>query len=1000
MPNVSDAPPSVLRVGRAPLIGRARQLTILVEHLAETRTGQSTVVLLAGAPGIGKTRLLEEFPPPELAEAVTVLRGGASQAAGMPPYLPFLEALGEYIAAAPLDQLRNQIGPQAATLVMLFPEIQTRLGPLPLHHSLSPEQERFRLYEAVAAFLAAIAARDPVVLLLDDLQWADAATFDLLVHIAGRLRSSALLVVGAYREGEAGENPAFVRALTELNRRRRLITLPLQPLEAEESQALAVNLLHGELEPEVAALLHGQSEGNPFFIEELLRALVEDGTLVWQVGSWELQHDPGKLLPPRVVEAIQMRLTRLNPDTVELLRMAAVVGRAFEPALLAQIIQRDVEQVEEMLLAAAQAQIVRPEVEGAYTFVHDLVRETLYAEVGAARRRRLHQMIGEALETQGKDDSPQRLTDLSFHFAEAGDKARGVSYALAAGEQALRASAAVEAMAYYQTAVRLLGSGGDMTRRASALMGLGDAATLAGDYPQAAGAYQAAQESWLGNGDVAAAARAWERLGRVQWRQEAVGEARAAFEQALALLEPEDSSDVAETLLQLADLYVTSLFQHVEGLAYAERALAMVERLDDRWLEAAACCVVGNIKARSNDLAAGQALLERGLGLAQQLNDPALAAEACAYLANVHAWSGDLNRSIEVSLLRAELARRTQDLFHLRHVYSWIGLQETLRGRWAEAAQFFTQQEQIVEDLQSPEPYATLQWSRGILHYYQGQFSQAEQDFREAVQRLQPTGSDILVWYLGWWGLALAELGRRDEALGCFAKLHTLAETLDERARARGLAFAQLAVGYARLGERERVAGCYSTLLPFQGQFTPILVDRGLGLAAFASGHIASAQRHLVDAEAQARRAGIRPELALTLLQRGLLESGISLVGGNLHTGGTAQSVAPVSGRLGGPLAEGLRLCGEIGMQELARRILNSAGPGQRPSRGVHPAGLTDRELEVLRLVAQGSTNRAIAEALSLSEKTVARHLTNIFNKIGVENRAGATAYALRHELA
>lgn len=442
-------------------------MAILAEHLVEARGGRAAVVLLAGAPGSGKTRLLEEFPPVALAAGVIVLRGGASQAEGMPPYLPFLEALGAYLTVAPAGQLREQIGLHGATLAMLLPEISARLGPPPLPHPLGPEQERFRLYEAVAAFLAAIAAREPLALLFDDLQWADAATFDLLVHIAGRLRSAALLVVGAYRAGETAENPAFVRALTELNRRRLLVTLPLQPLEAEESRTLATHLVQGEIAPEVADLLHRHGEGNPFFLEELLRAWVEAGMVVWRDGHWELgsNSQPGRLLPPRVVEAIQMRLERLDPLVVELLRLAAVVGRAFEPALLAQVAKLDVEQVEEKLLAATQAQLVRPEVEGAYLFMHDMVRETLYAQVGRIRRQRLHQAIGEALEAA----SPRRLVDtaaslsasLAFHFAEAGEVARGVSYALASAERALRASAAVEAMTHYQTAIRLLDRSGE-----------------------------------------------------------------------------------------------------------------------------------------------------------------------------------------------------------------------------------------------------------------------------------------------------------------------------------------------------------------------------------------------------------------------------------------------------------------------------------------------------------------------------------------------------------
>ena len=223
-------------------------------------------------------------------------------------------------------------------------------------------------------------------------------------------------------------------------------------------------------------------------------------------------------------------------------------------------------------------------------------------------------------------------------------------------------------------------------------------------------------------------------------------------------------------------------------------------------------------------------------------------------------------------------------------------------------------------------------------------------------------------------------------------QLHALAVRLDERARARGFAFAHLTVGYMRVGAQERAAECYSKLLPFRGQFSPILVDRALGLAAFAGGNRAAMQRHLAEAEADTRRADMRPELALTLLYRGMLEH-------NLHMGGAASSATTA-----GPLAAGLKLCAELGMEELAKRILSPSATtpttGAPRGRGAYMAGLSDRELEVLRLVVQGHKNREIAETLVLSEKTVARHLTNIFTKIGVENRASATAFALRHGLA
>jgi DNA-binding CsgD family transcriptional regulator len=418
----------------------------------------------------------------------------------------------------------------------------------------------------------------------------------------------------------------------------------------------------------------------------------------------------------------------------------------------------------------------------------------------------------------------------------------------------------------------------------------------------------------------------------------------------------------------------------------------MVERLGDLRLEARACAVLGNVKARSDDLEAGQALLERALALAQQLDDPALGAEACAHLATVYAWTADVDRSRAVSLRRAEMAQRSQDVFQLRDVYSWLGLVEALQGRWIEAERWFVQQEQVVQGLQSPEPRATLQLHQGILRYLQGRFAEAEHDLRRVVELLRPTGG-TLVWCLAWWSQSLVELGRRDEALGCLAELYAIADALDEHARARGNAFAQLAVGYARLGERERAAGCYPKLLPFRGQFSPILIDRGLGIAAMAAGDLAAARCHLQEAETAARRAGLCPELAVTLLHRGLLER-------QLRAGATAR-LEPA----GDPLAEGLRLCTELGMEDLGRRVVGPvppapAAPGRRSGRAARVAGLSERELEVLRLVAQGLTNREIAAALVLTENTVARHLTHIFAKTGVENRAGATAFALRRGLA
>ncbi len=250
------------------------------------RHGQVQVVLLAGDPGIGKTRLLDEIARRTAQDGATILRGGASEAEGMPPYLPFIEALGRYIQTTPLDLLRAQVAAAPQVLATLLPELITRLDELPAFAPLPPEQARFRLYEAIGMFLQAIGAPHALVLTLDDLQWADTASLDLLCHVARHQSNAHLLVVGAYRESQVLHHSALARTLTELSRQRVLTTVTIGPLSAVETGTLGESKLSGALQPAAKALLHTHSEGNPFFAEELLEGWVEAGALVHEHNQW------------------------------------------------------------------------------------------------------------------------------------------------------------------------------------------------------------------------------------------------------------------------------------------------------------------------------------------------------------------------------------------------------------------------------------------------------------------------------------------------------------------------------------------------------------------------------------------------------------------------------------------------------------------------------------------------------------------------------------------
>ncbi|HWQ14571.1 MAG TPA: AAA family ATPase, partial [Roseiflexaceae bacterium] len=270
-----------------PLAGRRRERERLVAQLDRATSGELRVCLLAGEPGIGKTRLLRSLAREAAGRGMPALAGGASEAEGMPPFLPFLEALGGYVSTADPAALTEQAGSGAAALAAVLPELAARLGPLPAGPSLPPEQARLRLFQAVARLLTAAAEPRGLLLLLDDLQWADPASLDLLCHLARDRPAVRVLVLGAYRAGEAAGSP-LLRALAELSRLRALETIELGPLSEDGVAALAAAVLGAPPDPALARELWLQSEGNPFFAEELLRDWAERGVAARAGDRWAL----------------------------------------------------------------------------------------------------------------------------------------------------------------------------------------------------------------------------------------------------------------------------------------------------------------------------------------------------------------------------------------------------------------------------------------------------------------------------------------------------------------------------------------------------------------------------------------------------------------------------------------------------------------------------------------------------------------------------------------
>ncbi|WP_069802596.1 ATP-binding protein [Thermogemmatispora onikobensis] len=610
----------------AALVGRDRELARLRSLEEQSRAGGLQVALIAGEPGIGKTRLLREMARCARQQGTTVLQGGASGTEGMPPYLPFLEALGQHIRSAPADELRPQAGAMASVLATILPELSLRLGESASSYPLPPEQARLRLFEATGLFLKAIATPRPLLLVLDDLHWSDQASLDLLCHLAQHQPTARLLILGAYREGEIMHRSAFERALAELERLRLLTTMILGPLTAEAVAELASGYLGATVDPAVSSLLAAQSEGNPFLAEELLRGWLESGVIAQKEdgGAFCLLAPNPSLLPSSILNAVRQRLARLAPATVELLRSASIIGRTFDATLLARVTELDEESVEELLHEARQARLIHqlPATAAAapahFAFSHDTIRECLYQEVRAVRRLRLHTRIGQELEQRQPPlhapASAQQLAEQAFHFARSGDTGRGAAYSQRAAQQALQTYAPAEAMAHQHMALQLLSA--DDPRRGPWLLELGRAALLAAAWQEAIDAFQGAQEWGRRRANQYVAGCAALGLGRAYWRQERIASARLALEQAATALSAQTTAETVEALVELGSLLILSLHQQEEARTCLEHALALSRQLGEQRLEAAACRALGNLLVRCNQMERGLPLLEQALSLA------------------------------------------------------------------------------------------------------------------------------------------------------------------------------------------------------------------------------------------------------------------------------------------------------------------------------------------------------------------------------------------------
>jgi DNA-binding CsgD family transcriptional regulator len=992
-PEAGSSPEMEPAAALAPVfVGREQELAVLGACLEAVAAGSGAIALLVGEPGIGKTRLAEEAASHAQRGGARVLWGHCYEGEGAPAYWPWVQVLRAYARDAEPQAMLSDMRDGAAAIAQVVLELRAELPPLPGLPALEPAQARFRFFDSVATFFGNAGRRQPLVLILDDLHWADQPSLLLLQFLAHTLRDARLLVIGTYRDVDIDRAHPLAQSLAALTRQPLTRQLTLHGLsELDVARFIAEAAGQAPPEPLVAAVAQ-HTEGNPFFVAEVVRLLASEGRL----GS-ALAGAPAALrVPQSVRELIGRRLVRLSATCIRLLSSAAVIGREFPIAVLRRVSEASGAQLLEALEEGMAARLLAPVPSGvaAYRFTHTLIRECLYEELGPAARASLHQRVGESLEALSDTESGAHLAELAHHFVEAAPLAgpeKAIAYVVRAAERATAVLAYEETARYYRLALRLLElrDRPDERQRGELLLALGEALDQAGDRQEARSTFRAATEPARAWGAAELLARAALGVAGVLVLGGVVdGEAVALLEEALVVLAEGDSILRARVLARLAqELYFTPARERRAALSH--ESVAMARRLGHRATLAAALfsrCVAiwepGNPRERLT-------LTGELLRLADETGNRELTLQGYRWHVGALLELGDIQAADRALATHSRVADELRQPLYRFDAVRWRATQALLEGNFPDAERLIAKALELGQRVLSVSAALYALGQRFSLYREQGRLremgAELERTLAAAIERYPtlPTQRCVLA-------RLYCELGRRDEARQLFEQL--AAE--DFAAMYRDLLWltgmSLLVEVCVTLGDVSRAARLYELLLPYASQVIVAgsaaacygAVARYLGLLATALGRWQEAARHFEDALAMNTRLRARPFTAYTQHEYAVMLLARGAPGDRQHADGL--------------LAEALTTAETLGMRRLGQQVHEL----RTRTRSAYPGGLTRREVDVLRLIAAGRSNREIAHSLVISHNTVLRHVSNILSKTGAANRAEAAAYAARQGLA
>lgn len=588
--------------GKTPFVARENERSELNALVADLTRNRGSLVMIGGEPGVGKTRLAEEIAAEAKRRSFRVLTGRCYEMDSPSPYLPFIELLEAAANDVDRDTFRLALGDTAGEVAKVMPQLRNLFDDLPPPLEIPPEQERRYLFNSISEFVVRASSARPLVVILDDLHWADESSLLLLEHVAQRLASIPVLIMGTYRDVELDSQRPLARSLDNLVRRRLARRMSLRRLPADAVRTMLTELAGSPPPGHLADAIFAETEGNAFFVEEVFQHLSEEGRLFDEAGNWKTDLLITELEVPEGVRlVIGRRLERLSETAQQVLTVAAVIGRVFTFDLLEAAARVDGDDLLDAIDEACRSRLtvsVTDRGRAEFSFAHELIRQTLLSRVTLPRRQRIHLRVAEAMEEATQGGISESAPDIAHHFFQAGsaaDSRKTIHFMGLAGERAMEAAAYKDALHYYEEALELVES--DQEKRADLLFDVGLAQRSLGHLDAGIDSWREALELYESAGNLEAVARVTpEIVLQLGWAAR-WGEAFEMAGRGLIVVPDQPTRDRGR-LLALSAVVVSSGGDYASGEKLIGEAKAIAEELDDDHLMGE-CLLVESVHAYS-----------------------------------------------------------------------------------------------------------------------------------------------------------------------------------------------------------------------------------------------------------------------------------------------------------------------------------------------------------------------------------------------------------------